>query len=262
MTNTRPAVLCFSGHDPSGGAGIQADIETLASHECHAVSVITALTEQDTWNVVKLIPQSPENIVSQATTLMADIPIKAFKIGLLGSPKTVRAIHSILVHYPAIPIVLDPVLAAGGGTDLADDQLIQTIIDLLLPITTVLTPNSTEARRLSGLDDLSECGLELLHKGCEYVLITGTHESTPEVKNQLYYENNCLETYSWSRLRHSYHGSGCTLASSIAALVAKGLDIPQAIAEAQEYTWDALNAGHRPGQGQHIPNRLFWMKEG
>ncbi len=261
MTITRPVVLTFSGHDPCGGAGVQADIETLVSHQCHPINVITTLTEQDSVDVKQLIPQEPWQLIKQAQTLLADIPVQAVKIGLLGHPEIVRAVHSILAQHPTIPIILDPVLAAGGGTKLANDELIQAINDLLLPITTVLTPNSNEARQLTGLVKLEECGLELLDRGCEYVLITGTHESTPEVKNQLYFDNDCQETYDWNRLPHSYHGSGCTLASSVAALIAKGLDIPQAIAEAQEYTWDALNAGYKPGKGQYVPNRFFWLEE-
>ena len=93
------------------------------------------------------------------------------------------------------------------------------------------------------------------------MLITGTHEATAEVSNQLFHDDQCEDIYRWNRLPHSYHGSGCTLATSIAALIAKGLDPAQAIAEAQEYTWDALNAGYCPGKGQHVPNRFFWVEE-
>ncbi len=261
MPSARPAVLTFSGHDPSGGAGVQADIETLISHQCHPVSIITVLTEQDTRNVRQVIPQDPWQLVKQAETLLEDINIQAIKIGLIGHAETARAIHHILSQHPGVPVVLDPVLAAGGGTDLADRSLLDAVNELLLPHTTVLTPNSNEARRLTGLNDLDECGLELLRKGCEYVLITGSHEHTVEVKNLLFHDNDCEETYSWNRLPHSYHGSGCTLAAGVAALIAKGLDIPQAIAEAQEYTWDALAAGYQPGKGQYVPNRLFWLEE-
>lgn len=257
MTPIRPVVLSFSGHDPSGGAGVQADIETLASHRCHAASVITALTEQDTLNVKKLIPQQPENIISQAHTLLNDLPVKVIKIGLIGNHESAVAIHSILKQYPHIPVVFDPVLAAGGGAELSNDRLIMAMIDLLLPCTTVLTPNSQEARKLSKLNDLNESGPALLALGCDYVLITGTHESTPAVSNQLFHERRCLETYTWKRLPASYHGSGCTLASAIAALIAQDLDPVQAVAEAQEYTWLSLNAAYRPGKGQHIPDRLF-----
>jgi hydroxymethylpyrimidine/phosphomethylpyrimidine kinase len=248
MSANRPVVLSFSGHDPSGGAGIQADIETLVSHQCHSASVITALTEQDTRNVKKLIPQSPENI-------------NVFKIGLIGHHETAIAIYTILKQHPHIPVVFDPVLAAGGGTELSNDRLIGTIVDFLLPCTTVLTPNSEEARRLTGFDELDECGLELLEQGCEYVLITGTHETTPAVSNQLFHDNRCWETYTWDRLPASYHGSGCTLAASIAALMAHGLEPVQAVMEAQEYTWNSLNSAYQPGRGQFVPNRFFWMED-
>ncbi len=261
MPASRPVVVCFSGHDPIGGAGVQADIETLVSHHCHAASVITALTEQDSRNVKKLLPQSPENIISQANTLLADLPVNAFKIGLIGHHESAVAIHEILKQHAHIPVVLDPVLAAGGGTGLSSQQLIDTLIDLLLPCTTVLTPNSEEARKLAGLADLEQCGLALLDKGCEYVLITGTHETTPAVSNQLFHDHRCLETFTWNRLPASYHGSGCTLAAAIAALIAHGLEPAQAVMEAQEYTWNALNAAYRPGQGQHNPNRFFWMED-
>ena len=261
MPARRPVVVCFSGHDPSGGAGVQADIETLVSHHCHSASVITALTEQDSRNVKKLFPQSPENIISQANTLLADLPVNAFKIGLIGHHESAAAIHEILKQHPHIPVVLDPVLAAGGGTELSSQQLIDTLIDLLLPCTTVLTPNSEEARQLAGLADLEQCGLTLLDKGCEYVLITGTHETTPAVSNQLFHDHRCLESFTWNRLPASYHGSGCTLAAAIAALIAHGLEPFQAVMEAQEYTWNALNAAYRPGQGQHNPNRIFWMED-
>lgn len=257
----RPVVLCFSGHDPSGGAGVQADIETLVSHRCHAASVITALTEQDTHNVKKLIPQKPDDIISQATTLLADLPVKAIKIGLIGHHDTAAAIHAILTSHPRIPVVLDPVLAAGGGAELASERLIEAVTDLLLPCTTMLTPNSEEARRLTGLADLHECGLALLDKGCDYVLITGTHETSPAVSNQLFHDGRCLETFTWDRLPASYHGSGCTLASAVAGLIAQGLDPFQAAMEAQDYTWHALEAAYQPGQGQHNPNRFFWIDD-
>ncbi len=261
MSQTRPIVLAFSGHDPSGGAGVQADIETLISHQCHAVSVITTLTEQDTHNVKKLVPQQPENIISQANTLLNDMDVQAFKIGLLGHHESALAVYAILKQYPDIPVVLDPVLAAGGGTELASARLIATMIDLLLPCVTVLTPNSQEARLLANQDDLENCGLDLLEKGCDYVLITGTHEHTPVVNNQLFHDQRLWETYSWDRLPQSYHGSGCTLASGIAALLAHGLEPVQAVMEAQEYTWNSLNSGYQSGKGQYNPNRFFWMED-
>ncbi|WP_446811854.1 bifunctional hydroxymethylpyrimidine kinase/phosphomethylpyrimidine kinase [Methylomonas sp. 2BW1-5-20] len=260
MSRNRPVVLCFSGHDPSGGAGVQADIETIIGHQCHAASVITALTEQDSRNVKKLLPQRPEDILSQAQTLLADVKVSAFKIGLIGDAGVAEAIAQILRQHPAIPVVLDPVLAAGGGTELANQQLIDVIVEQLLPLTTLLTPNSEEARSLSGQSDLGDCGRLLRGKGAEYVLITGTHESSELVHNRLYMPDGLHETFNWERLPHSYHGSGCTLASASAALLAQGLDVFTAVSEAQEFTWQSLAAAYRPGQGQYNPDRLFWVE--
>lgn len=259
MNPTRPVVLCFSGHDPSGGAGVQADIETIISHRCHAASVITALTEQDSRNVKKLLPQQADDIISQAETLLNDFNVAAIKIGLIGHQDSALAICHILQKCPGIPVVLDPVLAAGGGTDMAGQALITTVLEKLLPLTTVLTPNSEEARRLAGVDDLTDCGRLLQAKGAQNVLITGTHEGSELVHNRLFMPDNLSETFNWERLPYSYHGSGCTLASAIAALLAQGLDIFTAVNEAQEFTWQALAAAYQPGQGQHNPNRLFWM---
>ncbi len=261
MRFNRPVILSFSGHDPSGGAGVQADIEAIISHQCHAASVITALTEQDTHNVKKLIPQRAEDIIAQARTVLNDLSVTVFKIGLIGHYETARAIHTLLTENSHIPVVLDPVLAAGGGTDLCSQQLLQAMTELLLPCTTVLTPNSEEARKLTGLTDLNDCGLKLLEMGCNYVLITGTHESTPNVSNQLFHDGRCWETYTWDRLPASYHGSGCTLAASIAALLAHKISPLQAVLEAQDYTWHSLQAAYQPGKGQHNPNRLFWMEQ-
>jgi hydroxymethylpyrimidine/phosphomethylpyrimidine kinase len=260
MSRNRPVVLCFSGHDPSGGAGVQADIEAIIGHQCHAASVITALTEQDSRNVKKLIPQQPADIVSQAQTLLADFKVSAFKIGLIGDAGVAEAIAQILREHSAIPVVLDPVLAAGGGTELAGQQLIDVIVEQLLPLATLLTPNSEEARRLSGQSDLGDCGRILRSKGAEYVLITGTHESSELVHNRLYMPDGLNETFNWERLPYSYHGSGCTLASASAALLAQGLDVFTAVSEAQEFTWQSLAAAYRPGHGQYNPDRLFWVE--
>jgi hydroxymethylpyrimidine/phosphomethylpyrimidine kinase len=151
-------------------------------------------------------------------------------------------------------------LAAGGGTALGNQQLLDAINQLLLPLTTILTPNSEEARRLAQCEDLVEAGWALQAKGADYVLITGTHEASDLVNNQLFMPERKTETFHWQRLPDSYHGSGCTLASAIAALLAQGLDPFTAVAEAQEFTWQSLSEAYQPGQGQHNPNRLFWVE--
>jgi len=259
--NDIPVVLTFAGTDPTGGAGIQADIEAISSMGCHAAAVVTAVTVQDTRDVITVEPVSPALVIEQARAVLEDMPVHTIKIGMIGSVENAEVIHTILNDYPDIPVVLDPILRAGGGSELASDELMAAMIDLLFPMTSILTPNSQEARRLAPeADTLDACAQEILAAGCELVLITGTHENTATVDNTLYGNRRRLETYSWERLPHSYHGSGCTLASGIAGLLAQGIEPLTAIHEGQEYTWGTLKQGYRLGMGQYHPNRFFWAR--
>jgi hydroxymethylpyrimidine/phosphomethylpyrimidine kinase len=203
------------------------------------------------------VPQNPDNIRKQAKKLLDDLPVHAFKIGLIGHTDTVQVIYDIIKNYPLIPIILDPILAAGGGTSLANDDLLTAMRELLLPLTTVLTPNRLEARRLTNLETVEEGGFKLVTLGCEYVLITGADEAMESVENLLFHVQQS-EIYNWAKLPATYHGSGCTLASSIASLLALGVEPMQAINDAQEYTWQSLKTGYRTGAGQMNPNRFFW----
>jgi hydroxymethylpyrimidine/phosphomethylpyrimidine kinase len=261
-----PIVLTFAASDPSGGAGMQADILTLASMGCHPLSVVTAITVQDTLGVEGIQVLDAEWVSDQARCLLEDMPIDAFKIGVLGSLEIIAAIAEIVSDYPDVPLVLDPVLASGRGDEFATEEMTDAIRELLLPRTTILTPNSMEARRLADVDDdddasLALCGERLIAMGAEFVLITGTHEATPDVVNTLYGKSGIVRSDTWARLPGKYHGSGCTLASAIAAMLANGLDLPEAVREAQEYTWHTLKNAYRPGMGQHLPDRLFWARE-
>ena len=261
MDKTR-TVMTFSGHDPCGGAGLQADIEALASQGCHTTPVITALTVQNTHDIVAFKPVDADHVMAQARAVLEDIPVGIFKIGLTGSVENVQAIHTLLQAYPDIPVVLDPVLATGAGTQLGEPGLPEAISQLLLPHATVATPNSVETRQLApAAETLDAAAIALLERGAEFVLVTGTHVDTPTVINTLYQGHAQLESFTWERLPHSYHGSGCTLAATIAGMLAHGLDPFQACLEAQEYTWNTLKNGHRPGQGQYLSNRLFWSGE-
>lgn len=263
-----PIVLVFAASDPSGGAGIQADVMTLSSMGCHPLSAITAITIQDTMGVEDVMPIDAEWVADQARCVLEDMPVVAFKIGVIGSIENVTAIAEVVSDYPEIPLVLDPVLASGRGDALATEEMITALRELLIPQTTIITPNSIEARRLviednENPEDLSqeECAQRLLDMGCEYVLITGTHENTPQVVNTLYGHEGIVRSDAWERLPDNYHGSGCTLASALTATIANGLDMSDAAKDAQEYTWQTLSAAFRPGMGQHIPDRLFWARE-
>lgn len=269
MASTPPLVLTFSATDPSGGAGMQADLLTLASIGCHPLSVVTAITVQDTVGVESVMAFDADWIDAQARTVLEDMQVDAFKLGMLGSVENVAVIAEIVADYPDIPLLIDPILASGRGDELASDDIQDAMIELLFPQASLITPNSLEARRLAFADDsedeehasLDDCAQRLLEMGCEYVLITGTHERGPDVVNTLYGEKGLVRAYGWERLPGSYHGSGCTLTSAIAACLAHGLSMEEAVQEAQEYTWQTLKAGFRPGMGQFIPDRLFWARE-
>lgn len=261
-TASTPVVMSFAGTDPSGGAGLQADIETLISMGCHASPVVTAVTVQDTRQLLRFQAMEPNLIIEQARAVLEDVPVSAFKIGMIGSAENAEAIQSVLLDYPDIPVVLDPLIAAGGGGELANDELIDAMVSLLFPLTTVLTPNSVEARAFAPeADTLDACAQELLEMGSEFILITGTHESTPNVINNLYSESRLLESYTWDRLPGVFHGTGCTLAAAIAGLLAQNLPVTTAILEAQEFSWEAINNSYNIGMGQNIPNRLFWARD-
>ncbi|WP_153109577.1 bifunctional hydroxymethylpyrimidine kinase/phosphomethylpyrimidine kinase [Propionivibrio limicola] len=261
----RPAVLAFAASDPTGGAGIQADIMTLSALGCHALSTITALTTQDTIGVSGVRPVPPDWVENQARTVLADIPVSAFKIGLIGSADNVAAIARILADYPAVPVVLDPVLASGRGDALANVELIAALREQLLPLTTILTPNSLEARRLAASAEststskatLAACADRLTGLGARYILLTGTHEETADVVNTLYDQSGPVHQNRCQRLAGSYHGSGCTIASAIAAGLAHGKNVIEAVAAAEDYTWQTLANAFHPGRGQYIPDRFF-----
>lgn len=260
MLHSPPSILCLSGFDPSGGAGIQADIESIASMGGHAVPVITALTVQNTQNVYRVQATEAQLFSEQVNKLLDDVAVKAIKIGMVGSLSIIETISTILKENPDLPVIYDPVLAAGGGANLTESDMLGAIQELLLPHTTVLTPNSLEARQLSNEEELISCGLKLMQQGCEAVLLTGTHEDKEHVDNLWFYEGQHVETFSWDRLPHEYHGSGCTLASAIAALIAQDLDPFNAINEAQDYSWNTLKHAFRISEnGQLIPHRFYWQ---
>ncbi len=253
-----PIVLSFSGHDPCGGAGIQADIESANNLGVKICTVITALTVQDSIGVKRIESVDATLVSEQAKAILEDMPIAAFKLGMLGSIENIEAIHEILHAYRDIPVVVDPIIKAGDGTLLSDEQMTLAYSDLIFPLTTIATPNSHEALKLATeSDSLFACAQELMDDGCEYVLITGTHETTPDIINSLYYQHKKLKDFHWPRLLHEYHGSGCTLAAAIAALLAKGEPVLDAVTQAQDFTWNSLDQGMQLGMGQFHPNRFY-----
>jgi hydroxymethylpyrimidine/phosphomethylpyrimidine kinase len=263
MTITNPpVVLCFSGIDPTGGAGIQADIEAISSHGCVAAPIITAATVQDTVDVISFAPMPSDLIIEQARAVLEDMPVSAIKIGMVGSAEIAMAIHSIITDYPDIPVIYDPVFSTETAGALSTDDLVDTVRTLLLPVTKILTPNIFEVHALApGSDTPTAAAMGLLETDVEYILLTGTHGKTPDVVHTLFCNHRELETFHNERLPHKYHGSGCTLASSVAANIALGQDILGAVRQALEYTHKTLVHANRIGMGQYHPNRFFWDKK-
>lgn len=260
MSERPPIVLCFSGLDPSGGAGILADMEAITSHGGIAAPVITAATVQDSSNVMSFAPMPADLIVEQARAVLEDMPIDVIKIGMVGSADIAHAIHTILVDYPDIQVVYDPVFSTEKDGALSTPDLPGVVRTMLLPHTTILTPNLFEAHQLApGSDTPAAAAIGLLESDVDYILLTGTHGKTSDVVHILYSGSHEIKRYHYERLPHKYHGSGCTLASSLAVLLALIGDPLAAIPQALDYTHKTLVHGRRIGMGQYHPNRFFWM---
>ncbi len=268
-SNKAITVLVFAGLDPTGGAGIQADIETLSSLQIHALPIVTCLTVQDTHNVRQIQTIAPPIIQQQINVLLNDIQPSAIKLGLLSSIEIINivsdTIKNTLKIHPDLPVIFDPILRAGGGAELTSDntnieQLITAMREKIIPYSALITPNSLEARLLTGQQTLADCADALLELGCKHVLITGEHENNSDkITNTLYSKRtsgkNKQHACHWKRLPHHYHGSGCTLASALAAHLAKGISIQEAAEKAQTYTDFTLRHAIKLGQGQYHPNR-------
>lgn len=251
--------MIFCGLHPTGGPGLLADAETVLSMGGHATPVATAVVVGDTTGTRDRAAISAVAVIGQARAVLEDVPVAAFKIGLVNTVEVAEAIHAILLDYPKIPVVLDPLSAAGEGGPPVDDDLLETLVTLLLPRASVVTVNTVEARRLAPeADSPAATAQQLMSYGCGAVLISGTRARSPEVVNRLYASHRLLKTFTWERLAGRYQGAGCTLASAVATLLAHGLDVPSAVAEAQQFTWRALEHAYRLGHGRQIPNRLFW----
>ena len=249
-------VMCFSGHDPSGGAGLQADIEAITANHARACTVVTALTVQDSVNVQQVTPVELNFFQASADAVLNDVSVNVFKTGLLADAHIAQTVANIATQYAEIPLVIDPVLASGAGSELADAKLIKVIQEQLLPLATIATPNLPEAQCLSGKQEADACAEKILAMGCQYVLLTGTHATTDNVINTLYSRNTRIE-FAVERLDGDYHGSGCTLAASLAANLANDHDINTSVSMALDYTWQSLKHAQAIGKGQLHPTRNF-----
>lgn len=251
-----PNILVLAGHEPSGGAGLQADIEAIAAQRAHAATVATLLVCHDTTSLYDVLPVDDAFFQQCVQRLIADIHFAAIKVGVVASPAQVGTIRAVAEQLANVPLVLDPVLNAADGGALADDPVGQALATQLFGRATVITPNAAEARQLCGGEtDLDRCGKQLSQQA-RYVLITGGDEPGNAVVNHLYNGGEQLRSWRWPRHPGRYLGSGCTMASTLAARLAHGDNALTAIERAQRLTWAALEDGLQIGRGQAIPNRL------
>lgn len=255
----RPCVLVFAGVDPSGGAGIAADVEAIGAVGGHPLPVVTALTVQDNNRVAAVYPVDAGVVGAQAEALLRTVPVAAVKIGIVGHRANAEAIADLVrrlrVERSDLPVVFDPVLGSGGGDALSADDPLHAV-EPLFPVATLVTPNLVEAQRLCGGEsDAATQADMLLARGCANVLIKGGHGEPDAPVVNTWFSAAGSWSWTWERLAGAFHGSGCTLASAIAARLAAGDAMPVALLAAQAYVERALQAAYPIGPGQLIPER-------
>ncbi|MFX1684484.1 hydroxymethylpyrimidine/phosphomethylpyrimidine kinase [Paraburkholderia sp. A2RI-6] len=262
--DTPPIVLTFGLSDPTGGSGLQADLLTLASMGCHGVSVLTGYTVRDSAGCDEVNGLDPETVAAQARMLLEDMPVSAFKVGAGTRAEVVSAIAEVVADYDEVPLVVAPDFTLDDEHVLAADELREVVTDLLVPQTTVLVADVSVLLALAQPDgdadtpSIDSAISHLLSTGCEYILSmeTGSHR----VVNTLYSEEGQLRQDFWDRSNQPMMGLADTLGSAIAALLANGQEPPEAVREAQEYLYQAVQSAFRPGMGAWVPDRFFWAR--
>jgi hydroxymethylpyrimidine/phosphomethylpyrimidine kinase len=268
QNQTSPLILTFGPTDPVGAVGIQADLASFAAMGCHGLSVITSLFIGDTARIEDTQIIDSDWVADQARVVLEDMPVAAFKVGAVGSIENVSAIAEIVSDYPDIPLIFDPFLSALPDQGPDGEDMLMATRELLIPQTTVLIISAVELSRLaetwreaSEEDMMAVDAMRLIEMGCEYVFVTGTPSDLTDVANTLFDETGVIRHDNWQRISGSYSGAGGTLAATIAALLANGLDVPEAVFEAQEFTIASIANAQRLGMGKLVLDRYFWARE-
>ena len=264
----RPVVLCFSGLDPSGGAGLQADIEAIGQAGAHAAIACTAITVQSSQQVFGFDACAAELVKAQATTVLADLPVSVIKSGMLGTTDNIAMLTQLFadaIIQAGTPFVLDPVLVANSGGSLGDEQTLVAAFRKLLPYATLITPNTHELRALSGEQDLHIGAQKLCAQGTRAVLVKTSHDfDSGDIEQYLYIKGEMVHKSVLPRLDGEFHGSGCSLASFIAGRLAKGDALVSAVMAADSWITQTLRTADAPhpnnAQAQLIPNRFVSFK--
>jgi hydroxymethylpyrimidine kinase/phosphomethylpyrimidine kinase len=256
--------LTIAGFDPSGGAGTLADIKTFAALGCFGVAGITSLTYQNTLGVYGASHQTPEILRAQLEPLHSDFRIAAVKLGMLPTQEIIHFVAKFIASHRLTNVVLDPVVRSTSGHDLIDDRALGAIIRELLPLATVVTPNMAEAERMTGLhvttlDEMRSAGEKILSMGARAVLVKGGHLT--DQASDLLLEGVTTRLYHAERVEtKNTHGTGCTLSSAIAALLARGLDLQTSIDGAKQYLLEALKTAPAIGHGAGPLNHMVQIK--
>lgn len=261
-----PRVLSIAGSDSCGGAGIQADLKTLASLGCHGMTAVTAVTAQNTQGVVRVMPVAPDMVRAQVEAVLSDIGVDAVKIGMLATPENAEVVGALLAFLDGVPKVLDPVMAAQSGDGLNTSSTAEALVHHVMPNVTLMTPNIPEAERLTGLsvtslDGMEEAARRLVSMGCANVLLKGGHFSGDACPDLLLEgATGRVSHFTAPRIdTRNNHGTGCTLASALAAFLARGYSLPEAASRAKDYITGALKGavsqhlgkGHGPLEHFH-----------
>ena len=260
-----PAVLTIAGSDSGGGAGIQADLKTFSALGCYGMSVITALTAQNTLGVTGIHSVPPDFVTAQLDAVMQDIPPLAMKIGMVHSPELVAVIANALRKYPHIPVILDPVMVATSGDRLIAEETVTHLVTELFPLSTLITPNLDEAALLSNMpiatvNDMQKAGEIIMQTGCGALLLKGGHLQQEELTSLLFTTDGNVQSFISNKIEtKNMHGSGCTLSSAIAAYIARGETLASAVALAQDYVHGAIFSGKDVTTGNgHGPLNHFY----
>jgi len=252
MTDTPPIALTIAGSDPSGGAGIQADLKTFAAHGVYGASVVTALTAQNTRGVTGVHGVPPEFVLAQGRAVLEDLDVAAIKVGMLGDVATIEAVEALLRESSGAPIVLDPVMVAAGGDPLLTGDAVEALRSLLTPLAAVVTPNVHEARLLLGRDvpddddGLRSAARELVALGAAAALVKGGRARSPDTSNDVLATPDGEALLRGDRVPiEQPHGTGCTLSSAIAANLARGAALDDAVEAAKAHVTLALGRAVR-----------------
>jgi len=268
QNQTSPLILTFGPTDPVAAVGIQADLASFAAMGCHGLSVTTGIFIGDTARIEDVQVIDADWVADQARVVLEDMPVAAFKIGTVGSVENAAAIAEIVSDYADVPLVFDPFLSALPEQAPEAEEMLMAARELLIPQTTLLVVSASELTRLaetwrepSEEDLMAVDAMHLIELGCEYVFVTGTPSELTDVANTLFNESGVIRHDNWQRISGSYSGSGTTLSATIAALLANGLEVPEAVFEAQEFTVASIANAQRLGMGRLVPDRFFWARE-